>query len=172
MTRVPLNDLSASWHSSVRAKEVASEVLSSGWYVHGPHHIAFESQLADFVGVARAVGVASGTDALVLALAAVGCGPGKTVATVANAGGYTSVAAAAIGCSLSFVDVDAKTLLISPESLKDLLESQRVDAVVLTHLYGNSGCISHLSQRRCPRHRGLRAGSRGANDGRLLRITR
>jgi aminotransferase EvaB len=138
MDIVPLNDLRASWQSSPRAKEAVSEVLDSGWYVHGPHHKAFEAQLADFVGVGHAVGVASGTDALMLALAAVGCGPGKTVATVANAGAYTSVAAAAIGCSITFVDVDPDTLLISPESLKEALGRQRIDALVLTHLYGNS----------------------------------
>jgi aminotransferase EvaB len=135
---VPMNNLRASWLSSPQAKMAASEVLDSGWYVHGPHHSAFEAQLADFVGVGHAVGVASGTDALMLALAAVGCGPGKTVATVANAGAYTSVAAAAIGCSITFVDVDPDTLLISPESLKEALGQQRIDVVALTHLYGNS----------------------------------
>jgi aminotransferase EvaB len=135
---VPMNDLRSSWQNSPQAKMVASQVLESGWYVHGPHHSSLETQLADFVGVDQAVGVASGTDALMLALGAVSCGPGKTVATVANAGSYTSVAAAAIGCSITFVDVDPDTLLISPEALKEALERQRIDAVVLTHLYGNS----------------------------------
>jgi aminotransferase EvaB len=138
MGQVPMNDLRAAWRNSPQSKAVASEVLDSGWFVHGPNHAAFEVQLADHVGVNHAVGVASGTDALMLALAAVGCGPGKTVATVANAGAYTSVAAVAIGCSITFVDVDPDALLISPESLKEELGRQRIDAVVLTHLYGNS----------------------------------
>ncbi len=87
-----MNDLSASWLGSGEAVDVAQRVLESGWYVHGPEHAAFERELADFVGGEFALGVASGTDALALALAAIGCGPESVVVTVANAGAYTSVA--------------------------------------------------------------------------------
>ena len=73
-------------------------VLDSGRYVHGPEHAAFEEELAAFLGVAHCAGVASGTDALELALAAVGCEPGDEVVTAANAGGYSTAAARRLGC--------------------------------------------------------------------------
>ena len=74
-------------------------VLDSGRYVHGPEHAAFEEELAAFLGVAHCAGVASGTDALELALAAVGCTPGDEVVTAANAGGYATAAARRLGCA-------------------------------------------------------------------------
>jgi dTDP-4-amino-4,6-dideoxygalactose transaminase len=135
--RIPLNDLRRSWiATSDDVRQTVLRVLAQGRYVHGPEHEAFENELAEFVGARHALGVASGTDALTLALAAVGCKEGSEVVTAANAGGYASIAAARLGCGLVYADVDPDTLLVSCETVATVIGPQ-TRAVVITHLYGN-----------------------------------
>ena len=110
-------------------------MLDSGRYVHGPEHGAFEEELAAYLGVAHCAGVASGTDALELALAAFGCGPGDEVVTAANAGGYTTAAARRLGCAVRYADVDPTTLGLSAATVEAALTAS-TRAVVATHLYG------------------------------------
>src|SRR5579872_682512 len=91
--RIPINDLKR--HHDPLAAEIQAaveRVLSRGWYILGPEVEAFEAEFAGYCGVEHAIGVASGTDALELALRAVGAGPGAEVATVANAGMYSTTA--------------------------------------------------------------------------------
>lgn len=107
----------------------------AGWYVLGPEVEAFEAELASWCGAAGSVGVANGTDALELALRGVGVEPGDEVITVANAGGYSSIACAAIGARVRYVDVDTQTLGIDPDAVLSAV-SERTRAVVVTHLYG------------------------------------
>jgi dTDP-4-amino-4,6-dideoxygalactose transaminase len=134
---VPLNDLSRSWlATSDEVRASVLRVLASGWYVHGPEHGAFEQALASFLDIRHAVGVANGTDALTLALLAVGCLSGSEVVTAANAGGYTSIAAARIGCGVVYADVDAHGLVVTPETVAAAI-GPSTRAVVVTHLYGN-----------------------------------
>jgi dTDP-4-amino-4,6-dideoxygalactose transaminase len=110
-------------------------VLAAGRYVHGPEHAAFEEELASFVGVAHCAGVANGTDALELALAAVGCSPGDMVVVAANAGGYATAAAGRLGCTVVFADVDPITLGLTAATVESVLTGA-TRAVVATHLYG------------------------------------
>lgn len=141
---IPLNDLSRSWiATSDEVQSAVLRVLASGWYVHGPEHAAFERDLAAFVDVPHAVGVASGTDALALALLAVGCDGGSEVVTVANAGGYASVAAARLGCSVAYADVAADSLVMTPETVAAAV-GQSTRAVVVTHLYGNVADVNGI----------------------------
>ena len=134
---VPINDLRAAWIAEDDAVRVAVQrVLASGWYIMGPEHDAFEVELAGFLGVRYAIGLASGTDALVLALLGVGCKPGSEIVAAANAGGYASIAAAMIGSLVSYADVDPVSLLMTPATLEAAL-GPTTRAVVLTHLYGN-----------------------------------
>lgn len=136
---IPFNDLLRSVRATRDELTAAYQnVLDSGWFVMGPEHNALEKELADFVGVPHAVNVANGTDALELALAALGIGPGSSVVTVANAGAYTTTATLLLGAKPVFADVDAKTLLLSAETLEQCLEqlSQVPQAIVATHLYG------------------------------------
>jgi dTDP-4-amino-4,6-dideoxygalactose transaminase len=81
-------------------------VADSGWYVLGPAVRGFEAAFARHVGVEHAVGVANGTDAIALALRALGVGPGQRVLTVANAGCPGSAAIAQVGADVGWVDVD------------------------------------------------------------------
>jgi aminotransferase EvaB len=142
--QVPLNDLSRGWiATSTEVRSGVLRVLESGWYVHGPEHRAFEEELAAFLGARHAVGVASGTDALALALLAVGCGPGSEVVTAANAGGYTSVAVAQIGGVVAYADVDADGLVMTTETVAAAV-SDVTRAVVVTHLYGNVADVESI----------------------------
>ncbi len=102
----------------------------------GPEHDAFERELAQYLGAANTVGLANGTDALVLGLLAIGCDAGAEIVTVANAGAYSSVAAAIVGCRVVYADVDATTMLMTPRTLERAIGPQ-TRAVMITHLYGN-----------------------------------
>ena len=97
-TRIPVADPS---RAAVALREELSGVfdrfLASGRYVLGPEHAAFESEFADFLSARHCLGVASGTDALELALIAVGCQEGDAIVTAANCGGYTTSAARRAG---------------------------------------------------------------------------
>jgi len=133
---IPINDLTRGIAQSEEASQAVLRVLKSGYWIHGPEHAAFEQEFAEFLNVVHVLGVATGTDALEIALRAVGCKPGSKIITVANAGGYTPIAAASIGCEVIYCDVDSEKLLIDPIALAPLL-SKEISAVVVTHLYGN-----------------------------------
>jgi aminotransferase EvaB len=136
---VPFNDLGRGT-AGLRAEllDAVTRVLDSGWYVLGPEHDAFEAELADYLGAPTVVGVANGTDALQLAMLALGVTPGAAVLTAANAGGYASTAARSIGARPVYADVDASSLLLTPATLDEALRGMTVPpaAVVVTHLYG------------------------------------
>jgi dTDP-4-amino-4,6-dideoxygalactose transaminase len=144
MTTIKLNDLKRLPIDHDREHKVLREVHESGYYVHGPQHAAFEQEFAAWCGVSHAVGVASGTDALELALRALGVSPGDRVATVANAGGYTTCAILAIGAVPVYVDID-KSLTMCPHHLQALLRTTpEIHTVVITHLYGRLACMPEL----------------------------
>ncbi len=113
-----------------------TRVLQSGWFVLGPEVTAFEQEFAAYCGTTHCVSLANGTDALELALRALDIGPGKTVLTVANAGMYSSVGILATGATPLYADVSPDTLLLDVAEVKRLLDQHRVDAIIVTHLYG------------------------------------
>jgi dTDP-4-amino-4,6-dideoxygalactose transaminase len=116
--------------------EALGNVLASGRFVLGAQVQGFESAFAKYCGISHCVTVASGTDALELGLKAVGVRAGSLVATVANAGGYSTAAILACGARPLYVDVDDQSLLMDADALEHLLNKQRADAIVVTHLYG------------------------------------
>lgn len=144
MDDVLLNDLGRGFDAlEVDLRRAVDDVLSSGWYVLGPQHDAFEQEFAAAVGVEHCVGVGNGTDALELAMLGVGCTPGDEVVTAANAGMYTSTAALKAGLVPRFADVDPGTLLLTAETVEAALTS-RTRAVVVTHLYGRMADLGPL----------------------------
>ncbi len=150
---IALNDL-ARHHAPLRAELEAAmaRVHARGWYILGPEVEAFEREFAAFVGAAECVAVGNGTDALELALRALGVGAGAAVATVANAGMYATTAIRAAGARPAYVDVDPPTLLMDPAALAaGLAASTR--AAVVTHLYGRMADVDRLG--RIARERGV-----------------
>lgn len=131
-----INDL------KLRADEVHSElkealcrVLDSGWFVLGSEVQGFEEEFSRYLGGVSCVSVANGTDALELGLKAIGVAPGMRVATVANAGMYTTTAILAIGANPIYMDVQEGSANASLLSVQAAVQ-QGADAVVVTHLYG------------------------------------
>jgi dTDP-3-amino-2,3,6-trideoxy-4-keto-D-glucose/dTDP-3-amino-3,4,6-trideoxy-alpha-D-glucose/dTDP-2,6-dideoxy-D-kanosamine transaminase len=121
-------------------------VLASGRYVLGAAVAAFERDFAAYCGVGHAIGVGNGSDALELALRALGIGGGDRVVTVANAGGYASGAIRACGAQPDYVDIDAGTLLVDVQALESRLVA-RPAAVIVTHLYGRLAPIDAIVDR-------------------------
>jgi dTDP-4-amino-4,6-dideoxygalactose transaminase len=147
---IPMNDLVRGISNSKEAALAVTRVLRSGYWIHGPEHKAFEIELAEYLVADFVSGVASGSDAIEIALRAVGCQRDSKVITVANAGGYTSIASASIGCKVIYCDVDPIKLLMDPQSLASLL-SEEITAVVVTHLYGNVAPIQEI-KKMCDRY--------------------
>jgi dTDP-4-amino-4,6-dideoxygalactose transaminase len=110
-------------------------VLHSGRYILGGETALFEAEFASFVGVQHAVGVGSGTEALHLALAACGIGPGDEVITVSHTAVATVAAMELAGAVPVLVDVEPDYLTLDPDRLEDALTA-RTRAVVPVHLYG------------------------------------
>lgn len=136
MSRILIHDIGRQLATSLPAVEAAlSSTLRSGYFVLGNAVREFESAFAAYCGVAHAVGVGNGTDALELALRALGVGTGDQVLTVANAGGYASAAIRACGARPQYADVDQATFQISVPVVARALES-KPRAIILTHLFG------------------------------------
>jgi aminotransferase EvaB len=132
---VPINDLGRDDGSMEEVLAATAVVLASGHYLMGPNVAALEEALAAEVGCSGAATVASGTDALALALAALRLAPESEVLVPANAGGYASIAARLADLLPVAADVEPTTALVSLDSLQRAATgSTRV--VVATHLYG------------------------------------
>jgi aminotransferase EvaB len=145
MTRVPFNDLGRALGTQSDDLRAAFEsVLGSGWLVHGPQHRAFEDELAAYLGVHAVLGVASGTDALTLALRVGQLTRPGDVVTAANAGGYTSVAARLVGARPRYADVESETHVMSARTLAATIDDQ-VSTVVVTHLYGHHADLDEIA---------------------------
>lgn len=136
MSNVPLVDLKLQ-HEQI-ADEVDkgfSEVLAVGDFIGGRAVSAFEAAYASFVGVPHCVGVGNGTDAIEMALRAVGVGSGDEVILPANTFIATAEAVLRAGAIPVLVDVDDQTLLIDPTCVKQAL-TERTRAVIGVDLYG------------------------------------
>jgi len=143
---IPFLDL-ARQHAALRAElmDAAGRILDSARFILGPEGEALEQDLAKHVGVAHAIGVASGTDALRLALAAVGVGPGDEVITTA----FSFVASASTivmaGATPVFVDIDPATFALEAEGVARAI-TPRTRAIVPVHLYGHAAAIDRIAE--------------------------
>lgn len=110
-------------------------VMQSGAYILGPAVKQFETSFAAYSGVPHCIGVGNGTDAIQLALVALGVGPGDEVITVANAGVPGTAAVVAVGATPVFVDVDPRTSTMRPDAIEQAI-TPRTKAIMPVHLYG------------------------------------
>lgn len=144
MSSIPFNDLGR--HAAGMAaelEEAALRVVRSGWYVLGPEVAAFEREWADYCGARHCISVASGTDALHLALRALGLTSSDEVLTVANAGSYTTFASHLAGITPRYVDVEPATQTLDPAALEQAI-SPRARVIVPVHLYGRVADLEAL----------------------------
>jgi len=122
-----------------------ARVLERGWLILGPEVEAFEAELARFAGAEGAVGCGSGTDAIELALRALGVGAGDEVVTQANTCVPTVAAIARTGATPVLCDVEPDAATMDPESLERVI-GPRTRAVVPVHLYGQVGAIDEICE--------------------------
>lgn len=142
--KVPFNDLKRGWLcNNTDVGEALTEVWKSGHYILGLNHERFQNELASYLGVNFVIGVASGTDALVIGLLSLGVTRKSKIISVANAGGYTSIASSQIGCEVLYCDVAETTHLMDLEYLKSM-PLEEVQVVVVTHLYGNAASVIEI----------------------------
>jgi dTDP-4-amino-4,6-dideoxygalactose transaminase len=138
-------------YEQVRAEVLAAvgRVCASQHYILGPEVEAFERELADFSGAGDAVGCASGTDALWLALAAAGVQPGDQVLTTPFSFFASASAVVRCGARPVFTDIDAATFNLDPTRAESLLrrgKNSKLRALLPVHLYGQCADMDRFQQ--------------------------
>jgi dTDP-3-amino-3,4,6-trideoxy-alpha-D-glucose transaminase len=118
-------------------------VLDSGRYILGPQVAAFEEEFARFCGAAHAVGVANGTDAITIALRAMGVGPGDEVVVPSFSFYASAEAIPPTGAVPVFCDIDPETYCVTAETVRAAL-TPRTKAVIVVHLFGNVAPVAEI----------------------------
>ena len=124
-------------------EEALLGVVADGRFILGPNVAAFEQEFAAHVGAAHAVGVANGTEALTIALRALGVGPGDEVIVPSFTFYASAEAIPPTGATPVFCDVDPATFLITPSTVRAAMTA-RTKAVVAVHLFGNLAPIAEI----------------------------
>ncbi|MDA8212052.1 MAG: DegT/DnrJ/EryC1/StrS family aminotransferase [Clostridia bacterium] len=133
---IPLLDLKAQYNSiRNEIQEAVSGVLESGHYVLGPNVKALEEEIAAYCGVKYGVGVANGTDALMLSLLTHGIGPGDEVITTPYTFFATAEVVSQLGATPVFVDIDARTYNLDVNQIEARI-TKRTKAIIPVHIFG------------------------------------
>jgi dTDP-3-amino-3,4,6-trideoxy-alpha-D-glucose transaminase len=141
---IPLFDTSsalAPLHEEIKA--AVAGVLDSGRYIRGPQVGALESEFASYCGVDHAIGVANGTDAITIALRAMGVGPGDEVVVPSFSFYASAEAIAPTGARPVFCDVDPATYCLTAETVRAAL-TPRTKVVIAVHLFGNVAPVAEI----------------------------
>lgn len=137
IANIPFVDLAAQYQSLKGEIDAAiAGVIKSSAFIHGPAVSSFEGRFAELVGARHAIGVASGTDALHLAVRPLGVGPGGEVITVANTWISTAFAADYSGAKPVLVDIDPETYQMDLRAFERAI-TPRTRVVIPVHLYGH-----------------------------------
>jgi dTDP-4-amino-4,6-dideoxygalactose transaminase len=143
---IPLVDVKAQYEPLLpRIREAIDGVLATADFILGPNVAAFEQEAAGYLGVREAIGVANGTDALVLVLDALAVGPGDEVICPSFTFYATAEAIARRGATPVFADVDAATMNLDPEDVAARV-TPRTKAIIAVHLFGRPAATAELAQ--------------------------
>jgi dTDP-4-amino-4,6-dideoxygalactose transaminase len=141
---VPLFDRSTSLTPlRRRISEAIEDVLDRGQFILGPEVAAFEQEFAAYLGAVHVAGVANGTEALTLALRALGVGPGDDVVVPSFTFYASAEAIPPTGARPVFCDVDPETFCATPATVKAAL-TPRTKAVIVVHLFGNVAPVAEI----------------------------
>jgi dTDP-4-amino-4,6-dideoxygalactose transaminase len=136
-TSTPLDPLRPELRAAI------ARVLDSERFILGPEVQAFEQELAAYLGCAHAVGVANGTDAITIALRALGVGPGDEVVVPSFTFYASAEAIPATGATPVFCDIDPETYCVTAETVRAAL-TPRTKAVIAVHLFGNVAPVAEI----------------------------
>jgi dTDP-3-amino-3,4,6-trideoxy-alpha-D-glucose transaminase len=162
---VPLFDTSTALKPlGEELRTAVAKVLDSGHYILGPEVEAFEREFAAYCGAAHAVGVANGTEAITVALRAMGVGPGDEVLVPSFTFYASAEAIPPTGATPVFCDVDPQTFCINAETVAEAL-TPRTKAVIAVHLFGNIAPVAEIEALGVPvlEDAAQSAGSKGAH---------
>jgi dTDP-4-amino-4,6-dideoxygalactose transaminase len=126
-----------------RLGEAIDDVLDRGQFILGPEVSAFEEEFARYLGAEHAIGVANGTEAITIALRALGVGPGDEVVVPSFTFYASAEAIPPTGARPVFCDVDPETFCVTPETVKAVL-TPKTKAVIAVHLFGNVAPIAEI----------------------------
>jgi dTDP-4-amino-4,6-dideoxygalactose transaminase len=144
--QIPLVDVKAQYAPLVpRLQAAFAEVLESGKFILGPNVKAFEEEAASYLGVPETIGVANGTDALVLVLDAMGIGPGDEVICPAFTFYATAESIARRGATPVFAEIDPQTLNLDVEDVSARITG-RTKAIMPVHLFGRPAPLPELAE--------------------------
>jgi dTDP-4-amino-4,6-dideoxygalactose transaminase len=150
MNNVPQADPGAGYRALQPEIDAAvARALASGWYILGSEGAAFEQEFAAWLGAKRAVGCANGTDALALALRALGIGPGMAVATVSHTAVATVAAIEMAGAVPVLIDIEPDYYTMDPAELAAVLAHPPaslppIRAVIPVHVYGQPVALAPI----------------------------
>jgi dTDP-4-amino-4,6-dideoxygalactose transaminase len=144
--KIPLVDIKAQYEPLLpELKERLAEVLEAGQFVLGPNVKAFEEEAAAYLGVPQTIGVANGTDALVLVLDAMGIGLGDEVICPSFTFYATAESIARRGATPVFADIDPTTLNLDPSDVAARV-TKRTRAIMPVHLFGRPAPVAELAE--------------------------
>lgn len=145
-TRVPILDLQPEILLMKEELDAAyNRVLASGRFILGPEVAAFEESMAAFLNVKHAVALNSGTDALVIALRAMGIGPGDEVITTPFTFFATAESVMNVGADVVFADIEEETFNIDPAHIERLI-TEKTKAIIPVHLYGRPAAMNRIME--------------------------
>jgi dTDP-4-amino-4,6-dideoxygalactose transaminase len=143
---IPLVDVKAQYAPLLpELKERLAEVLEAGVFILGPNVKAFEQEAAQYLGVPQTIGVANGTDAIVIVLDALGIGPGDEVICPAFTFYATAESIARRGATPVFADIDPATMNLDPADVAERI-TPRTKAIMPVHLFGRPAPLEELAQ--------------------------
>lgn len=143
--KIPVLDLKPQYQQlKAEIDQAIAHVLESTQFVLGPEVKLLESEIAKYLGVKHAIGVNSGTDALIIALRALNIGAGDEVITTSFSFYATAESISLVGAKPIFVDVDKNSFNIDPNIIKDKITS-KTKAIIPVHLYGQPAAMTKIN---------------------------